>query len=128
MKATDLRIGNYIQDFEDKPYYFQIESIENNNGDYWVTYRDGSISCIVDALEPIPLTQEWLVKFGFKEDSDLYFSKTIEPYCELYYNKKDKTICIGQPYEAGGTELKFLYVHQLQNLYFALTGEELTIQ
>lgn len=126
MKINELRIGNYIQDFECEPYYFKIEEIIKRDY-YWVSYRNESCSCIIDELQPIPLTEEWLLKFGFVEDSSLYFSKTLEPYCQLFYNRKDKTICIGVRYEAGGTELKFLHVHQLQNLYFALTGEEITI-
>ncbi len=122
MKPQDLRIGNYIQDFEDKPYYFQIESIENNNGDYWVTYRDGSISCIVDALEPIPLTEEWLLKFGFEKIQfhipDKYDNG------KLRIKKDERGFWIIACYNF----ILITSVHQLQNLYFALTGEELTTQ
>jgi hypothetical protein len=75
-------------------------------------------------FEPIPLTEEILLKCGFKKDGR-YLILKLEEYCNLFYDTTDKTICIGVEYEAGGTERKFEYVHQLQNLVFALTGEEL---
>jgi hypothetical protein len=125
MKANQLRIGNYIQDFEDKPYYFQIESIENNNSDYWVTYRNGSVSCIVDALEPIPLTEEWLVKFGFISNpyADCYDFNGIKLECDKTKGRLELWCA-----NITGKIIYLISVHQLQNLYFALTGEELTIQ
>ena len=71
---------------------------------------------------PIPLTEEWLLKFGFvpekMEDGFLsYRLKFVDismPYFEFTYD-----------YGTESFEVK--YVHQLQNLFFALTGTELTL-
>lgn len=60
----------------------------------------------------IPLTEEWLVKlwpeykdYGIKNNGDsVWFEYTSERYIEINH------------------------VHQLQNLYHSLTGEELTIK
>ena len=77
----------------------------------------------------IELTPEWLIKFGFEEKerdhsiiyfiginfvtNDYLFDITwIEGYSYPFYRN-------------GYFEIK--YVHQLQNLYFALTGEELEV-
>ena len=126
MKAKHFKIGDYIADSECEPYFFKVEEIKKNEqGVLAVYYRNGS--CMSIDAEPIPLTQEWLLKFGFektkqtKEDNNIWTFIGSECKFELeqiitfflYDNK-----CFG-------TELK--YVHQLQNLYFALTNEELTL-
>ena len=70
---------------------------------------------------PIPLTEGWLLKFGAY--NSLYMRYLDFGYFDIYklnevwyVEKEGVTLC----------ELK--YVHQFQNLYFALTGEELTIK
>jgi len=135
MKATELRIGNILN--------YQIgSSIEqgivtaishkiividyktnyktDTNPDYENNYR----------LIPIPLTEEWLLKFGFEIRRDHwywlgnYFAIVNEP---AY--KEQEEYWVWQVYDEGGVDMPhFKYVHQLQNLYFALTGEELTIK
>jgi len=78
--------------------------------------------------EPIPLTEEWLVKMGFectgdrcnKEASNGLFRVWVWGFFgEEYHIQR-----IGE--KRGDLEIK--HVHQLQNLYFALNGEELTIE
>lgn len=113
MKANELRIGNFVSD------RLGIVIIGTN----------GRIE-FADIYKPIPLTEEWLVKFGFVktyydfEKGYIKFDKNISDYgCEgiksnfwLVPNGDDDWYRI---------PLNLLYVHQLQNLYFALTGEEL---
>ena len=80
-------------------------------------------------FEPIKLTEEWLLKFGFAKDEDqlkwgyLDFTKG-SIYIRLNIDStfyRDGHKCLG--------DMKHLKcVHQLQNLYFALTGTELTLQ
>lgn len=105
--------------------------------------------CIVSYknLNPIPLTSEWLVKFGFKKHAGIIIdpysiklpligckelSVTIGKgnqyiYIKDYNSDADKTptdlVCIRNSDSHGD-----FHVHQLQNLYFALTGEELEIK
>jgi hypothetical protein len=125
MKAQELRIGNYvnqvIESFERLKNKKVIQFDEVN----W--YRIGECIEYIDWFEPIPLTEEWLVKFGFiKIDNRL---ESIYRLGILEYATSCKTIDIEVPYNDGiathTTDIK--YVHQLQNLYFALTNEELTI-
>ena len=88
--------------------------------------------------KPIPLTEEWLLKFGFDlEDNDLYILvvKTSNKYRMDLWTRTERNLTIwlsvsqGNDPDQTDTELKHIkHVHQLQNLYFALTEEELTIK
>jgi hypothetical protein len=146
MKASELRIGNFVQDFDCEPHYFAIESIyKNEKGDYRCSYRNNSIDATVEDTSPIPLTEDWLLKFGFLPKN--FGLKLPQGWYELKYlsNQHDEmittwvsvlininsfscVICDEYPDEIGAnTKQSIRYIHQLQNLYFALTGEELTI-
>jgi len=92
---------------------------------------------------PIPLTEEWLVKLGFKKNIHIHEDKSKS---EVY--KKGRVVVTMVLSVVGDGPLKaeaiisllvpsnnrqYNYVtelhniHQIQNLYFSLTGEELTI-
>ena len=92
MKANELRIGNWVNWGQD----FQLDL-----GSLTQHYYN-------DVLQPIPLTAEWVKRFGLNQ-SNLVGG---------IYTDGDLYITVDMP----------KYVHQLQNLYFALTGEELTIK
>jgi hypothetical protein len=105
MEAKDLRIGNFV--------------VTNFKREKEVTDID-HVSFIEDFMklyDPIPLTEEWLLKFGFKIDK--------QHECD-FASIGVFTISFRDNFFYDYTNLK--YVHQLQNLYFALTGEELTIK
>lgn len=79
----------------------------------------------IDDLEPIPLTEDWLIKFGFN-NHETFWSKTwgtngvvIITYSQVYKSFMYQL--------AQSVDKSISTVHQLQNLYYALTGEELTI-
>ena len=80
-----------------------------------------------EGFEPIPLTEEWLKKFGFEKMSS---PRSITYHCNCFKIKQELS---GKWWIArvGGSspthQVKIEYVHQLQNLYFALTGEELEL-
>jgi hypothetical protein len=110
MKASELRIGNFVKGKETNVYW-TVEAIDSNSIFSHVKWRS------LDAFEPIPLTEEWLLKFGFEKvaENDFILGK-YSLYYLLYYDG----------YRV--SEITPKYVHQLQNLYFALTGEELIIK
>lgn len=115
MKASELRIGNYVYDTLGKVNKIDLEAI---------TYI---VKELHNQVKPIPLTEEWLLKFGFvKSKVSSQFDKeklTIQIANELEYHKKGRVyfnswaILESQP----------KYVHELQNIFFSLTSEELTI-
>ena len=116
MKANELRIGNYVYDDYLKKNK-QINGIFDN--EIWLSEigeDEFDQRSIIDSINPIPLTEEWLLKFGFKNLSVGLF--------ELIHNNLiGYRLSIEGQY--GYEEIK--YIHQLQNLYYALIGEELTI-
>ena len=126
MKASELRIGNYIKYSEDG-VIFTIGSIDEKG---YTVQNDEETTWIEEyEFESIPLTEEWLLKLGFTRHHADYFNDVIyiknvpnnnEFEWGLYPNKIGSGIQV-----KNGKLLK--YVHQLQNLYFSLTGEELTI-
>jgi hypothetical protein len=141
IEAKELRIGNLLT--HDARTCRVTSLIENGESNYDIETRfvkGGEVrfnSIIYVGLEPIPLTEEWLIKFGFVSldaEEDYYewglpnengerfaleqhgYNPTKQPYVFVY------DLGLGQQ------EIKIKHVHQLQNLYFALTGEELTIK
>ena len=130
MKANELRIGNYTQwANEQDEIVVSVDGIEIDPEDkeYLVSYTDlpTELENIIqlEFFEPIPLTKEWLEKFGFEETKRGWLSA---PTGEDY---KRWLVCFNDGGFSYIPELtSFKYVHQLQNLYYALTGEELTIK
>jgi hypothetical protein len=127
IKATELRIGNYIKlmfNYEDYEA-IQVTSdelvmVDKKQADY----------------EPLPLTEEWLFKFGFnhidKSDNDYitYTDSNHEYYLQLDVRRKDgKYSILDNSFDdlRDFSMVDIMYVHQLQNMYFALTGEELIL-
>lgn len=109
MKAAELRIGNITKRIKTGEV-FTVIAIDIS-----------SVAHGMLALEGLPLTEEWLLKFGFEKKSEGKFEHNVNPLI-IYKNER-----MGFYYgEAIG--ISHNYVHQLQNLYFALTGEELTIK
>lgn len=129
MKASELRLGNLVLCNTSIGFVDAIASVCNLSSDEIVCYHKPTkqfIFCKDALFEQIPLTEEWLLKFGFEiigkldmpnSSSDWYFSKIDFPLSISYINNKVQFV-----------NLELKYVHQLQNLYFALTGEELTIK
>lgn len=123
MKATELRIGNLFQDKYTKDVFKVLELTTNSIVFDYFTVKKWK-------AEPIPLTEEWLLKFGFKK------APLVDKYLKGYftYDSKLKYFTYFTDIEDGGYENiiiqkeKLKYVHQLQNLYFALTGEELILK
>lgn len=82
-------------------------------------------------FEGIPLTPEILEKAGFKYDEGME-SYDLFTSSGLISIATDYSFFIGDNHLecgfAGGNKSLVKYLHQLQNLYFALTGEELQIE
>lgn len=113
IKANELRIGNWVM-YDNR--LFQIESISNpfpclNTDEFGIGVVDWN------NIQPIPLTPEILENFGFENWDKKKYSNDV--------------LCLtvngdGYLYLANQRHVNIFYLHQLQNLYFALTGEELT--
>ena len=123
MKANELRIGNYVLIDGDLT---EVESINKTGIQLSCDINPDGKPIIIEndldeTITPIPLTEEWLVRFGFGKRGIWFKNET--PHSIAFDN--DKFWFMGLVLPIGGIEIK--YVHQLQNLYFALTVEELIL-
>ena len=130
MKTNELRIGNYVQITERIGFpslknskYYQVSRIGNT----FIRVEDDKVNDIEVSrnIKPIPLTEEILLKCGFDK----------LPFNNQFSINIGDTPCVAVKYEDGSVffigvlTLKNIdSFHQLQNLYFALTGEELEIK
>jgi hypothetical protein len=122
MQANQLRIGNWVMidphNFPQQVCDVMCDCVNTEN-------VQGAHYGLMDA---IPLTEEWLLKFGFTRHHDDYYNdiifiKNVVNNYEFEWGVYPITLNSGVQIN-NRTLLK--HVHQLQNLYFALTGEELT--
>jgi hypothetical protein len=141
MKPKELRIGNLVFDKKQKRIV-TVWGFESNHDEIFVNYAQGSGVYFIDLkyIEPIPLTEEWLLKFGFEKEEidtedfleikykkqineEIFINYSDDFSCSLYYNeaRAEKDLGVLPKWEQIKT------VHGLQNLHFALTGEELTL-
>ena len=109
---NELRIGNYVS----------LHGI-------LITMRDSDFNFDESYFKPITLTEEWLLKFGFVRHhadyaNDVIYIKNILDNTEFEWGVYPNTL--GSGIQIQNRNL-LKYVHQLQNLYFALTNKELTI-
>ena len=144
MQANELRIGNYVSAplWRNEGIHIQkVYSLKTLWGEYYINhdfketgYEFGAK--IETEVEPIPLNEEWLLKFGFKKNIDYElineYGKLSESNARrgvgLYFNDGEWFVTFREDVGCGWNDLNEInYVHQLQNLYFALTGDELTI-
>ena len=126
MKANELRIGNILNlKGEDKFYNINGQHIAS-----WESPMMGEEYAAKDFLEPTPLTEEWLVKCGAKLNHQQWHEIEIKPFGKIVVKISGHKV-ISELVQNRGYSLTYPpldYVYQLQNLYFALTGEELLIK
>lgn len=118
LQSKDLRIGNRIIYMGAE---IVIEGI-NRNGDLDYTLNGHPYGGHnVRHYESIPLTKEWLIKFEFYPSAhDIRFWRKGSVMLKL----TDKGFKFNY-----GISIRYIQsVHQLQNLYFALTGNELELK
>jgi hypothetical protein len=135
MKATDLRIGNFItyntvlakvESINKKDeiglqlFHPHVDPTSENASQY-----NGGYLRLKTGLEPIVISEEWLIKFGFKGD-DFWFSNE-KIRMEKYITSPGWAFRKRGSEEYSTSIARVKYIHQLQNLYFAIFGEELKL-
>ena len=123
MNANELRINNWVG--WNGPSHYENALVSAISKDE-IFFKCGD-SGLINEIEPIPLTEEWLLRFGFEKiigKIDIYEKGRLRIWLGLigqslcYLIEEDTT---SAHYIPNSIE----YVHQIQNLYFALFGEEL---
>ena len=117
MKANELRIGNYFS-WEGVDTILKLEHFQDH-----LLYPNDARK-----YQPIPLTEEWLIKFGFGTELGFpneYFNNVALEQVVIVYDLTHSLFNLET--DSGDViNINIQHVNQLQNLYFALTDEELT--
>jgi hypothetical protein len=151
----ELRIGNKFASFGGKMIQTVLEILDNTNrgkiqfqsAEHKAMYSH-LILCVENGnqykpfeIEGIPLTEEWLIRFGLKkwgrDDVPRTLSYQHEEF-ESFQIFPANVFCDFTGYgfmwykpdaDAKGesAQFKLQYVHQLQNLFFIFNGQELTL-
>lgn len=114
IQATELRIGNWVLGIVGQPE--RVVKLQAGAVYQW--------------NNPIELTEEILLKCGFGGfDGNKFFEISIKETSNkmvwLAFSKEKSFVTIRV--NEMGFKVKMQYLHQLQNLYYALTGEELEV-
>lgn len=137
MKLKNLnqfRLGNYvygnwrIMQQIDYIYRDGVIGLLNNCGGTDKYQISPIISNDIRKIKPVKLDEAIIIGSGFKKMKD----KDCNVYCKTF-NKRKNAICItqdadGNYYIVAHHKIIIEYVHQLQNIWFILTNEELVIK
>jgi hypothetical protein len=130
MEAKELRIGNFVKVEND---YETIKDIGTKYAVCALDLKSIGVSQLYKDIVAIPITEEWLLNFGFKNKGFAFYDK--EKETRVTRSKISPNIWIYErAYSSTGYKSKFIYmnsihyVHQLQNLFFMLNDEELKIK
>ena len=140
MEANKLRIGNYVK------FYDPINGTNIYRVYYIADYGNISsvslegkgqlASCTVKDIEPIELTGDILINIGFKKGYNEIYSMALCTDCYDYYISYQNVSDNKYSFVAYGYngELKrqirldnIQYLHELQNVFFSFTNQELEI-
>lgn len=135
--AQDLKIKNIVTLSEDVRREMHINEIHALNDFFTVEtiYSDNEVALKLDDevvdlaekdIEPLEINADWLLKLGFEKKKqpgrlyDYYYIKN-----GLYFSFIDfhRLVYKNKALE----DVKCTYVHQLQNLYYSLSGTELVL-
>lgn len=126
MKTNELRLGNLVQfSLVITKGIYEVSAIRSNQiGVIGLTFEYK-----ISEFQPIPLTEEWLVRFGFQKREG---STSNEWWNGINEVTKDWLVDITQMNDDGTFFYRngkhvINYVHELQNLHFVLAGEELKL-
>ena len=128
IESNELRIGNLVTDefYDSYRNIIEVDSISDKGINIFV--EDGQFAQTwiepayrFDTIFGIPLTEEWLLNFGYKQNS---FSLNFENSTRISIFKKYNCF-IAQIDNTVIREIK--YIHQWQNIFYDFTNEELIL-
>jgi hypothetical protein len=126
MEAEELRIGNLVKD-----HLGRVQKVSETRSDAYICYLSNGtkLKYKLNTTKPIALTEEYHLKLiddefefvGF--GTRLVYQHKIHKAIKLEWTNKQVAVYFNDKL------INFKdYLHELQNLYFALTNEELTIK
>lgn len=124
MKSTELRIGNLVR-------YTGLGGDINAPVEVYTLSpgfisTNGKLSLPEKRFEGIPASEGWLIRMGFYLNKQSTYKKQYDhvTFSQIGY---DWDLATGWWFRFNGSYIDIQHVHSLQNIFFALTGEELTI-
>lgn len=143
VKASELRIGNFVNVPREDQSPFRIDAFEclskkfikvaMIHPEYGEKFHP--LTWYGEDLKPIPLTEEWLLKFGFncinrpKMAFKLYHNEVNADFSSMILkevgNNPIWVYAGNNRWTINPFTVEIKYVNQLQNIYFALTGSDL---
>lgn len=125
IKPNEIRVGNYVYGTSNTISTILELRIFNTELRNDVDYEDLEY----EDIQPIPLTEDILLKCGFVNSGSGYYTKSgiINNEFKTPYDIDIYLINYKEYDFETGDDLPMLSVHQLQNYFFARTGQELTI-
>ena len=131
MKTKDLRIGNYLLDNQNR--LCQVEDIHIHG--FAAPAINGPMTSMPN--KPIPLSEDYAVKLGFEKREIKWQDNSVSEnaYVKFKYllSFTKDGVALSRFMTPGNSKIEPIYiasietVHHLQNLWQALTGEDLTI-
>lgn len=122
MELNELRIGNLVTD-EDGSRILKVSKIVNEHSEQGAMAWElnGAFGISIDRMSGIPIDESWMKRAGFKITGSINGKNQ----ATFLYHKNG----CSQPIRFNGRDNTFepKYVHQMQNIYHALVGEELII-
>lgn len=126
IQANSLRIGNLVK----MPFLGDVNLTVfglavKDDMSLFIQAKSGSDSNFFekpDKYLPIPITEQWLLRLGFI----IHQSPPVKAFRKgLHFGFFDDDCFYFQL--GKGMDIEIKHIHQLQNLYFALTGKELIL-
>lgn len=118
MEAKDLRIDNWLfSELTNSYFKVTVEDLVN------IYYKRDE-----NKVKPILLTEEILLKCGFEKckfNTEIYYVSETLNLAQISFNNKNKTCYLD--FEGTQTGVDIKYLHNLQNLFYALCQTELEI-
>ncbi len=112
MKASELRIGNYLKSPEISMTEDEIFRVNRDVIYFFHNYK----------IKPIQLTVKWLAKANAKKVANTYILDRF-----LFIWKPEYGYWYVMDLDSLAYLTKIEFVHELQNFYFVMQGEELKI-
>lgn len=116
LKITDLRVGNLIKSISTN----KVEEVKEIN--YFKNKKHGINNVQLKDWTGIHLTGSWFTEFLFEEKKGRFGSEYHKEGVIIYTSAKG-TYCF--VFDNYSKDIDF--VHEIQNLFFALTGREVSV-
>ena len=123
MKNTELRLNNWISAQFDERKEIQVNV---NNIEQLVNHGNEMI------MKGIPISEEWLLKFGFEKNTNkenMYYIRIYKyTLFSVYLHDDCFSVFLINRESTVSLSLDYNFVHQLQNLFYSITQTELDIK